>query len=157
MTVLRASLVYALCTLALGYQALAGRFLVNSSSDQFSTGYPYRQFGTEVLRATGDFAQWNPFILGGIPYAAAGGAGDVFYPTFILRLLLPVDVAITWSFLLHIFLAGLFTFCLVRALGFAFWPALFAGVAYMMSGQFGQASLLSSDQIARRAARPRVR
>jgi hypothetical protein len=141
MTVLRASLVYALCTLALGYQALAGRFLVNSSSDQFSTGYPYRQFGTEVLRATGDFAQWNPFILGGIPYAAAGGAGDVFYPTFILRLLLPVDVAITWSFLLHIFLAGLFTFCLVRALGFAFWPALFAGVAYMMSGQV--ASLVS--------------
>jgi hypothetical protein len=141
MPVLRAALVYALCTLALGYQALVGRFLVNPISDQFRTGYAYRQFGTEVLRATGDFAQWNPFILGGIPYAAAGGAGDVFYPTFILRLLFPVDVALTWSFLLHIFLAGLFTFCLVRALGFAFWPALLAGVAYMMSGQV--ASLVS--------------
>jgi hypothetical protein len=136
---LRAAIVYALCTLALGYQALAGRFLVNPNSDQFGTGYAYRQFGTEVLRTTGDFAQWNPFILGGIPYAA--GHGDVFYPTFILRLLLPVDVAITWSFLLHLFLAGLFTFCFVRALGFAFWPALFAGVAYMMSGQV--ASLVS--------------
>jgi hypothetical protein len=141
MPLLRAAIVYALCTLALGYQALAGRFLVNPSSDQFSTGYAYRQFGTEVLRTTGDFAQWNPFILGGIPYAAAGGAGDVFYPTLILRLLLPVDVAITWSFLLHLFLAGLFTYCFVRALGFAFWPALFAGVAYMMSGQV--ASLVS--------------
>ena len=139
--VLRAAAVYALCTLALGYQALAGRFLVSSSSDQFSTGYPYRQFGADVLRTTGEFAQWNPYILGGIPYAAAGGAGDVFYPTFILRLLLPVDVGITWSFLLHLFLAGLFTFGLVRALGFAFWPALFAGVAYMMSGQV--ASLVS--------------
>ena len=139
--VLRAAIVYALCTLALGYQALAGRFLVSPSSDQFSTGYAYRAYGTEVLRATGEFAQWNPYILGGIPYVAAGGAGDVFYPTFLLRLLLGVDVGITWSFLLHLFLAGLFTFCFVRSLGFAFWPALFAGVAYMMSGQV--ASLVS--------------
>jgi hypothetical protein len=138
---LYATVVYALCTLALGYQALAGRLLLSTQSDQFSTGYPYRQFGAEVLRSTGGFAQWNPFILGGIPYAAAGGAGDVFYPTFILRLLLPVDVALTWSFLLHLFLAGLFTFGLVRAFGFAFWPAVFAGVAYMMSGQV--ASLVS--------------
>ena len=137
----RAAVVYVLCTLALGYQALGGGFLVSPNSDQFSTGVPYREFGAEVLRATGGFAQWNPFILGGIPYAAAGGAGDVFYPTFILRLLLPVDVALTWSFLLHIFLAGLFTFGFVRALGFAFWPALFAGAAYMMSGQV--ASLVS--------------
>src|SRR5688500_7615213 len=89
---LRAAIVYALCTLALGYQALAGRFLVNPNSDQFRTGYAYREYGTDVLRTTGEFAQWNPYILGGIPYSAAGGAGDVFYPTFILRLLLPVDV-----------------------------------------------------------------
>ena len=141
MPVLRAAIVYAVCALALGYQALAGRFLVNPFSDQFNTGYPYRQYGADILRATGGFAQWNPFILGGIPYAAAGGAGDVFYPTFILRMLLPVDVAITWSLLLHLFLAGLFTFCLVRALRFTFWPALFAGVSYMMSGQI--ASLVS--------------
>src|SRR5687768_10396512 len=139
--VLRAALVYALCTLALGYQALAGRFLVNPNSDQFRTGYAYREYGAEVLRTTGEFAQWNPYILGGIPYSAAGGAGDVFYPTFILRLMLPVDVGMTWSFLLHIFLAGLFTFDFVRALGFTFWPALFAGVSYMMSGQV--ASLVS--------------
>lgn len=141
MPVLRAAIVYALCTLALGYQALAGRFLVSPGNDQFSTGYAYRAYGTEVLRATGEFAQWNPYILGGIPYAAAGGAGDVFYPTFLLRLILGVDVGMTWSFLVHLFLAGLFTFCFVRSLGFAFWPALFAGVAYMMSGQV--ASLVS--------------
>lgn len=132
---------YVLCTLSLGYQALAGRFLVNPNSDQFSTGYAYRQLGADVLRATGDFAQWNPFILGGIPYIAAGGHGDIFYPTFILRQLMPVDVVITWSLLLHLFLAGLFTYYLLRTLTFGFWPALFAGVAYMMSGQV--ASLVS--------------
>ena len=128
-----------MCVLALGYRAVAGDFLVNPMSDQFNTGYAYRVFGAEQLRATGGFAQWDPYILGGIPIAAQHG--DVLYPTFILRLLLPVDVAITWSFLVHLALAGLFTFGLVRALGFAFWPALFAGVAYAMSGQV--ASLVS--------------
>ena len=135
-----AALAYALCTIALGYPALAGGFLVNPNSDMFNTGYAYRVFGTEELRATGDFAQWNAYILGGIPYIAAQH-GDIFYPTVLLRLLLPVDVAITWSFLGHLFLAGLFTFGFVRALGFTFWPALAAGVAYMMSGQV--ASLVS--------------
>ena len=125
--------------LILGHRALLGEFLVNPMSDQFNTGYAYRVFGAEQLRTTGGFPQWNPYILGGIPNAAQHG--DVFYPTFILRLLLPVDVAITWSFLLHLFLAGLFTFGFVRALGFAFWPALFAGMSYMMSGQV--ASLVS--------------
>src|SRR5688572_5315932 len=134
-----ASLVFVICVLALGYPALAGEFLVNPMSDQFNTGYAYRVFGAEQPRTTGGFPQWNPYILGGIPVAAQHG--DVFYPTFILRLLLPVDVAITWSFLGHLFLAGLFTFGFVRALGFAFWPALLAGVAYMMSGQV--ASLVS--------------
>jgi hypothetical protein len=134
-----AALVYTLCAIALGYPALAGEFLVNPNSDMFNTGYAYRVFGAEELRTTGDFPQWNPYILGGIPIAAQHG--DVFYPTFILRLLLPVDVAITWSFLLHLALAGLFTFGFVRGLGFAFWPALFSGVAYMMSGQV--ASLVS--------------
>ena len=134
-----ASLVFVICVLALGYPALAGEFLVNPMSDQFNTGYAYRVFGAEQLRTTGGFAQWNPFILGGIPIAAQHG--DVFYPTFILRLLLPVDVAMTWSFLLHLILAGLFTFGFMRSLGFTFWPALFAGVAYLMSGQV--ASLVS--------------
>lgn len=133
--------VYLACTIALGWQALAGRFLVNPNSDQFNTGYAYRDLGAEILRATGDFAQWNPFILGGIPFIAAGGHGDIFYPTFLLRLLLSVDGGITWSFLSHLFLAGFFTFALVRVLGFGFWPSLFAGVAYMMSGQV--ASLVS--------------
>src|SRR5688572_234632 len=134
-----ASLVFVICVLALGYPALAGEFLVNPMSDQFNTGYAYRVFGAEQLRTTGGFAQWNPFILGGIPIAAQHG--DVFYPTFILRLLLPVDVAMTWSFLLHLILAGLFTFGFMRSLGFTVWPALFAGVAYLMSGQV--ASLVS--------------
>ncbi|HZK77696.1 MAG TPA: YfhO family protein [Gemmatimonadaceae bacterium] len=135
-----AALLYAVCTLGLGYAALAGQFLAGPNSDQYVAGYAFRQFGASVLKATHGFPQWNPYIFGGMPYVAAMH-GDIFYPTFLLRLLMPTDVAMTWSFMLHLFLAGLFAYHFVRSSGFGFYPALFAGVAYMMSGQL--ASLVS--------------
>ena len=135
-----ASLLYATCAFALGYAALAGQFLAGPNSDQYVAGYAFRDFGARMLKATHGFPQWNPYIFGGMPYVAAMH-GDIFYPTFLLRLIFPTDVAMTWSFMLHLFLAGLFTYYFVRASGFGFFPALFAGVAYMMSGQV--ASLVS--------------
>ncbi len=135
-----AAALYAMCTMALGYPALAGQFLAGPNSDQYVAGYAFREFGASVLKATHGFPQWNPYIFGGMPYVAAMH-GDIFYPTFLLRLLLPTDVAMTWSFMIHLFLAGIFTYYFVRASGFGFYSALFAGVAYMMSGQL--ASLVS--------------
>ncbi|MEO7368856.1 MAG: hypothetical protein ABIZ36_12930, partial [Gemmatimonadaceae bacterium] len=135
-----AALWYVVCTLALGYPALGGGFLAGPNSDQFVAGYAFREFGASMVKATHGFPQWNPYIFGGMPYVAAMH-GDIFYPTFLLRLIAPTDVAMTWSFMIHIFLAGLFTYYFVRSSGFGFFPALFAGVAYMMSGPL--ASLVS--------------
>src|SRR5215204_2675500 len=135
-----AALVYALCTLSLGYQALAGKFLAGPNSDQFVAGYAFREFGASMLKASGGFAQWNPYLFGGMPYIAAMH-GDIFYPTFLMRMIMPTDAAMTWSFMLHLFLAGLFTYRFLRVSGYAFYPALFGGIAYMMSGQL--ASLVS--------------
>ncbi len=135
-----AALFYAVCTLALGYPALGGGFLAGPNSDQFVAGYAFREFGASMLKATHGFPQWNPYIFGGMPYVAAMH-GDIFYPTFLLRLIAPTDVAMTWSFMIHVFLAGLFTYYFVRSSGFGFFPALMAGVAYMMSGSI--ASLVS--------------
>jgi len=129
-----ASLVYALCTLSLAYPALAGKFLVNPHSDQYIAGYAFREFAASTLRATGHFPLWNPYLFGGMPYIAAMH-GDIFYPTFLLRMILPTDVAMTWGFIIHIFLAGLFTFGFLRVLGYSFYGALIGGIAYMMSGQ----------------------
>ena len=129
-----ASLVYALCTLSLAYPALAGKFLVNPYSDQYIAGYAFREFAASTLKATGHFPLWNPYLFGGMPYIAAMH-GDIFYPTFLLRMILPTDVAMTWGFIIHIFLAGLFTFGFLRVLGYTFYGALVGGIAYMMSGQ----------------------
>src|SRR5687768_471237 len=128
-----AALVYLICALALMWPALSGQFLVNPMSDQLSAT-AYRAFSAQVWQETGGFPHWNPYILGGIPFIAAQH-GDIFYPTFLLRTFLPADVTLTWSFGLHFFLCGLFTYGLMRALKFGFVPSLLAGLAYMLSGQ----------------------
>src|SRR5258708_35690444 len=78
-----AALVYALSTLALGYPALAGRFLVNPRSDQYIAGYAFREFAASTLRATGHFPLWNSHLFGRMAYIAAVQR-DLFYPNFLL-------------------------------------------------------------------------
>ena len=129
-----AALVYAVGTLSLGYPALVGKFLLNQNSDQYKAGYAFREFAATTLKTTGHFPLWDPYLFGGMPYVAAMH-GDIFYPTFLLRMIMPTDVAMTWGFIIHIFLSGLFTYGFLRALGYSFYGALVGGIAYMMSGQ----------------------
>src|SRR5688572_3658938 len=129
-----ASLVYVICTLSLAWPALIGKFLVNPRSDQYIAGYAFREFAAATLRAGEGFPLWNPYLFGGMPYIAAMH-GDIFYPTFLLRLVLPTDVAMTWGFIIHLFLAGIFTFGFLRATGYSFAGSLAGGLAYMMGGQ----------------------
>ena len=120
-------------TMLLAYPALSGQFLVNIYSDQYIAGYSFRDFGAQVLRATGGFALWNPYLFGGMPYVGAMH-GDIFYPTAWLRLAMPTDMAMTWGMILHYMLAGYATYVFLRALGLRFFGALVGAVAYMLSG-----------------------
>jgi hypothetical protein len=128
-----ASLVYAIATLMLSYPALGGAFLLNLRSDQYKAGYAFREFAAERLRSGRGFPQWNPYIEGGLPYIAAMH-GDIFYPTFVLRMIMPTDLAMTWEFPIHVFLCGLFTYLFLRAWSFGFYGALIGGLAYMLGG-----------------------
>lgn len=128
-----ATLVYAVATIALGLPALAGKFLVGPHSDQYIAGYAFREFAATTLRTTGSFPLWNPYQFGGMPYVAAMH-GDIFYPTFLLRMALPTDVAMTWGLMVHVFLAGAFAYLFMRRAGFGFAGALVGGLAYMLSG-----------------------
>src|SRR6185312_4046990 len=128
-----ATVTYAIATLALGLPALAGQFLVGPHSDQYIAGYAFREFAASTLKATGSFPLWNPYQFGGMPFVAAMH-GDIFYPTFLLRMVLPTDVAMTWGFMIHIFLAGAFTYMFMRRANFGFVGAFVGGLAYMLSG-----------------------
>jgi len=130
---LLATLAFAVCTLLLAWPALGGGFLVNPHSDQYIGGWPVRDFAGQSLKAGQGIPQWNPYLFGGLPYIAAMH-GDIFYPTALLRLILPTDIGLTWGFIIHIFLAGCFTYGFLRAWGLGFYPSLIGGIAYMMSG-----------------------
>ena len=125
--------IYAAATMALSYPALWGQFLVNPRSDQYIAGYAFREFAASVLQDQRAFPLWNPYLFGGLPYVAAMH-GDIFYPTFLLRMVLPTDVAMTWSFVVHVFLAGVFCHLFLRATGVGFLGALAGGLAYMLGG-----------------------
>ena len=131
---------YALAVLALVHPALGGEFLVNPSSDQLN-GTAYRYFMQQYFAEHGGFPHWNPYILGGMPLLAAQGVGDIFYPTFLARMVAPADVVLTWSFAVHLLLAGLFSYGLFRSWGIGYFGALVGGLAYMLSGKV--ASLVS--------------
>ncbi len=130
---LLALLTCVVATMLLAYPALSGQFLVNIYSDQYIAGYSFREFGAQVLRATGGFALWNPYLFGGMPYVGAMH-GDIFYPTAFLRLAIPTDAAMTWGMIIHYMLGGFATYLFLRALGLRFFGALVGAVAYMLSG-----------------------
>lgn len=130
-----AALVFALCALSLSWPVLTGHFLGNVNSDQYLAGYSFREFSASYLKANGGFAQWNPYLFGGMPYVASMN-GDMFYPTFLLRLLMPVGTAMALGMILHFFLAGMGAYWFLRqAARVSYRAAVVGGVAYMMGGQ----------------------
>lgn len=128
-----AALAYAIATLALAYPVLSGQFLVNPHSDQYIAGFAFRDFAAQSLRAGQGIPEWNPYMFGGLPYVAAMH-GDIFYPTALLRMVMPTDLAMTWGFILHLFAAGLFTYGFLRAWGVGFHASVVGGMAYLLSG-----------------------
>ncbi len=128
-----AAIVCTAATMLLAWPALGGAFLVNPNSDQYIAGYAFREFAARALRDGQGFPQWNPYQFGGMPYIAAMH-GDIFYPTFLLRMVLPTDIAMTWGFVVHMVLAGVFTVGFLGAAGVRFYSAIVGGVAYLLSG-----------------------
>ncbi|MGI9040752.1 MAG: 6-pyruvoyl-tetrahydropterin synthase-related protein [Gemmatimonadales bacterium] len=128
---LLALLVLVLAAGALCWPMLGGRFLLGD--DQYVAGYSFRLFGAEMFRETGRIPEWNPYLFGGLPYIAAQH-GDIFYPTAWLRWIMPVDTAMNLGFALHLVLAGLTMYALLRALRVGWTGALVGGLAYELSG-----------------------
>ncbi|HET8769482.1 MAG TPA: YfhO family protein [Gemmatimonadaceae bacterium] len=139
-----ATLACVLAALTLSYPALSGQFLVNPLSDQYIAGYSFREFAAASLRAGNGFPLWNPYLLGGMPYVAAMH-GDIFYPTFLLRMVLPTDIAMTWGMITHLILSGVATYAFLRTIGIGFFGAVVGGIAYMMGGQVSSLASAGHD------------
>ncbi len=125
--------IFVVSALTLCWPMLSGQFLAGPYSDQYLAGYSFRAFAAEYFRAHGSIPQWNPYLFGGLPFVGAAH-GDIFYPTAMLRWILPTDTAMNLGFGLHIVLAGFGMYVLLRVLRFGWAAAVTGGLAYEMTG-----------------------
>ena len=131
--VLLAALLFVLPVALLCWPLAQGRFLGGLHSDQYSAGFAFRDFGAKYFLEHGSIPQWNPYLFGGMPFVG-GMHGDIFYPTAWLRLILPTGTAMGLGYAIHLVLAGLFLYLLLRALRVSWGGAVAGGLAYELTG-----------------------
>lgn len=130
---LLAGAIFVVAMLTLCLPMLGGSFLVGDLSDQYGAGYAFRNYAAAYWRQHHAVPLWNPYLFGGLPFVAAMH-GDIFYPTAALRWFLPTDVAMTVGFAIHLVVAGVAMFALLRALRLSWTAAVVGGLGYELSG-----------------------
>lgn len=89
----------------------------------------WRYFGFESIK-NGEIPLWNPYIYSGMPFVA-GMQSAIFYPLNWIYLILPIDIAINYSIILHVYLSGVFTFYLSKTLGVNRFGAMVSAIIFM--------------------------
>ncbi len=106
--------------------------------DLYVQNLPWKTLIVESLRER-EIPLWNPYILAGVPFLAAG-QHSALYPLSVIYYVLPLPLAYGWFAAVHLWLAGLFTYVFIRTLrGPAGQPlsrtaGVIAGTAFMLGG-----------------------
>lgn len=100
---------FLLITLAFFWKSVLGRGVIGSF-DLVMLFYPYKTYIRELI-GQGELPLWNPLLYTGIPLLANIQA-SILYPPDALFLLFSFPTALTWSVVLHIWLAlaGMYLF-----------------------------------------------
>lgn len=101
-------------------------------TDTLPSEYMKRTVAAEHIKEHGEMPRWNPFILGGLPFVDAMH-GDIFYPTALLKLIMPVHRALGWKLILHVFLAGVFMYLMLKRMKLHPYAAVLGALLYMFS------------------------
>jgi len=78
---------------------------------------------------------WNPWVGGGLPFAATLQVG-AFYPFRLALLVLEPAAAVHLSLMVHVVLAAVATFALCREIGATRWGSVAGAIAYVMPAEF---------------------
>ena len=111
-----------------------GQVLSSSQADLFLHFAAWRQFGFDQLRQ-GHLILWNPHYLCGTPFLG-NFESALLYPFNWIFLVLPLGAALNAGLILHVFLAGLFTFLWAFHRGIRPLSCFTAGVVFMWGGAF---------------------
>ncbi|MBI5469396.1 MAG: YfhO family protein [Deltaproteobacteria bacterium] len=121
----------ALLSCGLFYSALSGAYLL-TERDLSVFFIPPRLLWVEAVK-NGEVPLWNPYSYSGHPLLATLQPG-IFYPPDALLLALPFDTAFNWTIIIHFFLAGSFTFLLLREMECGKAGSLAGALVFMLSG-----------------------
>ncbi|MDD5447676.1 MAG: YfhO family protein [Actinomycetota bacterium] len=101
--------------------------------------YPARFFAVESLKK-GTFPLWCPYLLGGHPFLASYQTAMFYPPNFLMLISYALAGAqftvraLNIFVVLHFFMAGVFTYILLRDFGIGRGGSLIGGITYMFSG-----------------------
>ncbi len=101
-------------------------------NDLYLENFVWKRFIVDSLRQ-GQIPLWNPYILTGVPFLAAG-QHSAMYPFSALFYVLPIHAAYGWFTALHLFLAALNTYILARTLRVGRIGAVVAGATFAFGG-----------------------
>ena len=104
-------------------------------TDMVPMGYMMRKVVADYWKAEGSIPLWDPYILGGLPVVGAMH-GDVFYPASILYLLMPLHKALGCKIVLHVWLAGVAMYFMLRTFGLKRRSSLVGALGYMTAPYF---------------------
>lgn len=96
--------------------------------DAIAQFYPWRVFYARSMRS-GVIPLWNPYQFCGTPFLA-NAQSAVLYPLNILFVILDPVTAFTVYAALHLFMAAVFMYLLLRELGSGFYGGVIGGVCY---------------------------
>lgn len=130
---------YAAAAMAVLVVAIFHTFIFSDAvlfgTDMVPMGHMMRQVVADFWRSSLSIPVWNPYILCGLPVVDAMH-GDIFYPAALLYLFLPLGKALGYKIVLHVWLAGVGMYLLLRVLGLARRSAFFGGIGYMTAPYF---------------------
>ena len=109
---------------------LKGAFFVQ---DIMFQNYPFRHYFSQALKEW-SLPLWCPNIGCGFPLFAEGQSGVLYPINLILSLLLPTWAAINYNIIIHIFLAGLFTYLYLKTLDLDPFSALTGAITFAFCG-----------------------
>ena len=94
--------------------------------------YPILSYAKDA-RQLGEGFFWDPYSVGGMPAMARG---DMFLNPIliILSAFLPIYQTLNWMAVIHLFLAGVFTYLLLMEMGVSPYGALIGGLVFAFNG-----------------------
>jgi hypothetical protein len=116
---------------ALRHYAFGG-LITNQHADILSQWLPFHCFLGKSL-ARGQIPAWNPFAMGGVPFAADPQSGWMNLPAMLLYTVLPCHVAVRWYLVLQPMVAGLALYGFLRSEGLARPAATAGGLALALA------------------------